>query len=43
METFKGKGQLTGFVRSQAAESTAVALTRKVEGVGSVESDMRVK
>jgi osmotically-inducible protein OsmY len=43
VETFKGVVQLSGFVSSQAAESTAVAVTRKVEGVKSVKNDMRLK
>ena len=43
VETFKGVVQLSGFVTSQAAENTAVAVTRKVEGVKSVKNDMRLK
>ncbi len=43
VETFKGVVQLSGFVSSAAAESTAVAVTRKVEGVKSVKNDMRLK
>jgi osmotically-inducible protein OsmY len=43
VETFKGVVQLSGFVTSQAAESTAIAVTRKVEGVKSVKNDMRLK
>jgi osmotically-inducible protein OsmY len=43
VETFKGVVQLSGFVSSQAAESTAIAVTRKVEGVKSVKNDMRLK
>src|ERR1700687_5561343 len=43
VETFKGVVQLSGFVSSQAAESTAVAVARKVEGVKSVKNDMRLK
>src|SRR4249919_3846625 len=42
-ETFKGGVQLSGFVRSPAAENTAVAVARKVEGVKSVKNDMRLK
>jgi osmotically-inducible protein OsmY len=43
VETFKGVVQLSGFVSSQAAENTAVAVARKVGGVKSVKDDMRVK
>jgi osmotically-inducible protein OsmY len=43
VETFKGVVQLSGFVTSPAAESTAVAVTRKVAGVKSVKNDMRLK
>ena len=43
VETFKGVVQLSGFVSSSAAESTAVAVARKVEGVKSVKNDMRLK
>ena len=43
VETFKGVVQLSGFVSSAAAESTAVAVTRKVAGVKSVKNDMRLK
>jgi osmotically-inducible protein OsmY len=43
VETFKGVVQLSGFVSSPAAESTAIAVTRKVEGVKSVKNDMRLK
>jgi osmotically-inducible protein OsmY len=43
VETFKGVVQLSGFVSSTAAESTAVAVTRKVAGVKSVKNDMRLK
>ena len=43
VETFKGVVQLSGFVSSQGAESTAVAVARKVEGVKSVKNDMRLK
>ena len=43
VETFKGVVQLSGFVSSPAAESTAVAVARKVEGVKSVKNDMRLK
>ena len=43
VETFKGVVQLSGFVSSQAAESTAIAVTRQVAGVKSVKNDMRLK
>ena len=43
VETFKGVVQLSGFVSSAAAETTAVAVTRKVAGVKSVKNDMRLK
>ncbi len=43
VETFKGTVQLSGFVSSQAAENTAVAVARKVAGVKSVKNDMRLK
>jgi osmotically-inducible protein OsmY len=43
VETFKGVVQLSGFVSSPAAETTAVAVARKVGGVKSVKNDMRLK
>ena len=43
VETFKGVVQLSGFVSSAAAETTALAVARKVEGVKSVKNDMRLK
>lgn len=43
VETFKGKVQLSGFVKSQADIDQAVALARNVEGVKSVANDMRLK
>ena len=43
VETFKGVVQLSGFVSSPAAASTAVAVTGKVAGVKSVKNDMRLK
>ena len=43
VETFKGVVQLSGFASSAAAENTAVAVARKVEGVKSVKNDMRLK
>lgn len=43
VETFKGVVQLSGFVSSQANESTAVRVAYAVEGVKSVKNDMRLK
>ena len=43
VETFKGTVQLSGFVSSPAAETTSLAVTRKVAGVKSVKNDMRLK
>ena len=43
VETFKGVVQLSGFVSSVAAQSTAVAVASKVGGVKSVKDDMRLK
>jgi len=43
VETFKGVVQLSGFVASAAQINTAVALTRKVDGVRDVRSNMVVK
>ena len=43
VETFKGVVQLSGFVSSPAAETTAVAVARQVGGVKSVKNDMRQK
>ena len=43
VETFKGVVQLSGFVSSRAAIDKAVELARGVQGVKSVENDMRVK
>jgi len=43
VETFKGIVQLSGFVGSPAAESTAIAVARGVGGVKSVKNDMRLK
>jgi osmotically-inducible protein OsmY len=43
VETFKGIVQLSGFVSSPAAETTAVAVARSVGGVKSVKNDMRLK
>ena len=43
VETFKGRVQLSGFVRSQANIDQAVALARGTKGVTSVANDMRLK
>ena len=43
VETFKGRVQLSGFVRSQANMIKAVELARSVGGVTSVLDDMRLK
>ena len=43
VETFKGVVQLSGFVTSKDAETTAVSVTRNVAGVKSVKNDMRLK
>jgi len=43
VETFKGVVQLSGFVSSPAAETTAVDVARRVGGVKSVKNDMRLK
>ena len=43
VETFKGRVQLSGFVRSQADINQAVALARGTKGVTSVANDMRLK
>jgi osmotically-inducible protein OsmY len=43
VETFKGVVQLSGFVSSRAAETTAVAVASNVGGVKSVKNDMRLK
>jgi len=43
VETFKGVVQLSGFVSSPAAETTAVEVARRVGGVKSVKNDMRLK
>ena len=43
VETFKGVVQLSGFVSSAAAQTTAVAVARDVGGVKSVKNDMRLK
>jgi osmotically-inducible protein OsmY len=43
VETFKGRVQLSGFVASPGDVSQAVAIAQGVNGVSSVENDMRVK
>jgi hyperosmotically inducible protein len=43
VETYKGAVQLSGFVSSQTAASTAVQLARGIGGVKSVKDDMRLK
>lgn len=43
VETFKGRVQLSGFVRSRADIDRAVVVAEGVSGVGSVTNAMRVK
>ncbi|TAK43013.1 MAG: BON domain-containing protein [Betaproteobacteria bacterium] len=43
VETFKGRVQLSGFVKSRADMSKAVEVARAVNGVTSVANDMRIK
>jgi osmotically-inducible protein OsmY len=43
VETFKGRVQLSGFVRSQANMDEAVVVAQAVQGVTSVKNDMRLK
>ena len=43
VETFKGRVQLSGFVKSQSDINQAVALAHGVKGVTSVSNDMRLK
>jgi osmotically-inducible protein OsmY len=43
VETFKGRVQLSGFVRSNANMEEAVKLAQAVGGVTSVKNDMRLK
>lgn len=43
VQTFKGVVQMSGFVTSQADIDTAVKLARSVEGVKSVQNDMKLK
>lgn len=43
VETFKGRVQLSGFVKSQSDINQAVELTKSIAGVTSVKNDMRLK
>jgi len=43
VETFKGRVQLSGFVRSQANIDRAVQVAQGINGVTSVGNDMRLK
>jgi osmotically-inducible protein OsmY len=43
VETFKGTVQLSGFVSSNAAMDQAVHVARGIQGVTSVNNDMRVR
>jgi osmotically-inducible protein OsmY len=43
VETFKGRVQLSGFVNSRAAMDQAVYVARGIQGVTSVQNDMRLK
>ena len=43
VETYKGKVQLSGFVRSRADISKAVEVARRIKGVKSVQNVMIVK
>ena len=43
VETFKGRVQLSGFVRDRASVDRAVQVAQAVGGVTSVANDMRVK
>jgi osmotically-inducible protein OsmY len=43
VETFKGRVQLSGFVRSRANIDQAVAVAQAVSGVASVKNDMQLK
>jgi osmotically-inducible protein OsmY len=43
VETFKGVTQLSGFVSSQDDANKALEATRRVKGVKSIKSDMRIK
>ena len=43
VKTFKGVVQLSGFVSSQANIDKAVEIVQQIEGVKSVENDMKLK
>jgi osmotically-inducible protein OsmY len=43
VETYRGVVQLTGFVDSEDQASRAVSAAKKVQGVRSVENDIRIK
>lgn len=43
VETFKGRVQLSGFVRDRSDIATASAVARRVSGVTSVTNDLRMK
>lgn len=43
VETYKGRVQLSGFVKSQADINHAVEVAKGVAGVTSVKNDMRLK
>ncbi|MDD5241003.1 MAG: BON domain-containing protein [Sulfuricella sp.] len=43
VETFKGRVQLSGFVKSQADINRAVEVARSVKGVVDIKNDMRLK
>jgi osmotically-inducible protein OsmY len=43
VETFKGRVQLSGFVISQTAMNQAVYVASGIQGVTSVQNDMRIK
>ena len=43
VETFKGRVQLSGFVRSMGDVDKAVEVARGIKGVSSVANDMRLK
>jgi len=43
VETFKGAVQLSGFVSSQTVMNQAIHVARGVEGVTSVQNDMRLR
>lgn len=43
VETFKGRVQLSGFVRDRSDIATASAVARRVDGVTAVTNDLRQK